>query len=194
MEVELPDGRVLEFPDGTSESVMRAAINRLLGGPQRSSTQEAGAPISAADRARADMRSRATVVEEFPSGGKIYRSAGGVETYMGTDGNANSDPAVIEMMRRTQDPNRVTKTQQAKDLVGENKTRFLSAMGGVPALRGFVGQLADFGAAPLTDKLTALGADVNDGGWAQQLAGMTPERHTTLPEGNVRATKKATPQ
>lgn len=147
-------------------------------------------PTSAADRARADMRSRATVVEEFPSGGKIYRSAGGVETYMGPDGNANSDPAVLEMMRRTQDPNRVTKTQQAKDLVGENKTRFLSAMGGVPALRGFVGQLADFGAAPLTDKLTALGADVNDGGWAQQLAGMTPERHTTLPEGNVRATKE----
>ena len=148
------------------------------------------ADASAADRARADMRSRATVVEEFPSGGKIYRSAGGVESYVGPDGAAESDPAVLEMMRRTQDPNRVTKTQQAKDLVGEGNTRFLSAMGGVPALRGYVGQLAEFGAAPLADKLTALGADVNDGGWAQQLAGMTPERHTTLPEGNVRATKE----
>ena len=121
------------------------------------------ADASAADRARADMRSRATVVEEFPSGGKIYRSAGGVESYMGPDGNANSDPAVIEMMRRTQDPNRVTKTQQAKDLVGEGNTRFLSAMGGVPALRGYVGQLAEFGA--------------NESGGE-------------VPEGNVRATKE----
>jgi len=31
MEVELPDGRILEFPDGTSQDVMKAAIGRLLG-------------------------------------------------------------------------------------------------------------------------------------------------------------------
>lgn len=31
MEVELPDGRILEFPDGTSQDDMRAAIGRLLG-------------------------------------------------------------------------------------------------------------------------------------------------------------------
>ena len=31
MEVELPDGRILEFPSGTSQDVMKAAIGRLLG-------------------------------------------------------------------------------------------------------------------------------------------------------------------
>lgn len=31
MEVELPDGRILEFPEGTSQDDMRAAIGRLLG-------------------------------------------------------------------------------------------------------------------------------------------------------------------
>tara|TARA_R110000787_G_scaffold23272_2_gene66795 strand:+ start:6 stop:2363 length:2358 start_codon:yes stop_codon:yes gene_type:complete len=146
MEVELPDGRVLEFPDGTSESVMRAAIGRLLGGPPLSGTQGTATPPSAADRARADMRSRATVVEEFPSGGRIYRSAGGVESYVGPDGAAESDPAVIEMMRRTQDPDRVLDTKFAKDLIGEKKTRALSLMKGVQGLRGYVGQLAEFGA------------------------------------------------
>ena len=116
-------------------------------GPQRSSTQEAAAtPLGAAARIRAEMIAESTVVDEFPNGGKIYRSASGRETYAGPDGNATNDPAMIEMMRRTQDPNRVTRTQLAKDLVGEGKTRYLTAMKGVPVLRGYVGQLAEFGA------------------------------------------------
>jgi hypothetical protein len=40
MEVTLPDGRVLNFPDGTSEDVMRAAIGRLLGADAPAPTPE----------------------------------------------------------------------------------------------------------------------------------------------------------
>ena len=31
IEAELPDGRVLEFPDGTDPSVIQSAVKRVLG-------------------------------------------------------------------------------------------------------------------------------------------------------------------
>ena len=41
MEVELPDGRILEFPEGTSQDDMRAAIGRLLGNAPAETPAEA---------------------------------------------------------------------------------------------------------------------------------------------------------
>lgn len=46
IEVELPDGRILEFPEGTSQDVMRGAIQNLLTS-EASPTQEAPAPAQA---------------------------------------------------------------------------------------------------------------------------------------------------
>ncbi len=46
MEVELPDGRILEFPEGTSEDVMRSAIQRLLAQSPPPAAQTAPAPAS----------------------------------------------------------------------------------------------------------------------------------------------------
>ena len=34
IEAELADGRVLEFPDGTSPAVVQATVKRMLGAPQ----------------------------------------------------------------------------------------------------------------------------------------------------------------
>lgn len=41
IEVELPDGRILEFPDGTSPETMKAAAAKLVGGPQAAPPQAA---------------------------------------------------------------------------------------------------------------------------------------------------------
>lgn len=175
------------------EAQRLAAISVTFGG------QEATTPPSAADDARADMRQRHTLVEEFADGGKIYMSAGGVESYMGPDGTAESDPAIIALIRRTGDPNRVIKTQQAKELVGEGRTRALSAMRGVPALRGYVGQLAEFGAnagggtepylltAEDIDRLVSRGLNMN--GVAAGSEAESAELQALGRPVNVRATK-----
>ena len=42
IEVELPDGRILEFPEGTSQDVMKSAIQKLLA-PVQETTAEASA-------------------------------------------------------------------------------------------------------------------------------------------------------
>lgn len=42
IEVELPDGRILEFPEGTSQDEMRTAINSLLGVPAEEAPAERG--------------------------------------------------------------------------------------------------------------------------------------------------------
>lgn len=44
IEVELPDGRIVEFPDGTSRDVMRQALTRLTGAKPAPATSEPAQP------------------------------------------------------------------------------------------------------------------------------------------------------
>ena len=60
MEIELPDGRILEFPEGTSNDVILAAINRLLGA-------EAAEP-TLADRAKGAIAEAGKVAGSFGAG------------------------------------------------------------------------------------------------------------------------------
>lgn len=46
IEVELPDGRILEFPEGTSQDEMRSAVQRLLGGTPPAAEQ----PVAETER------------------------------------------------------------------------------------------------------------------------------------------------
>lgn len=71
MEVELPDGRILEFPEGTSQDVMRTAIQKLLGQPTPASasggTSQADIDAGLVPSGDTDTRSTAQVVGQ-PSG------------------------------------------------------------------------------------------------------------------------------
>ena len=58
IEVQLPDGRVLEFPEGTDQETMRAAVQRLLGEPT-------SAPVAAPAEPQADMSFTGRLKDNF---------------------------------------------------------------------------------------------------------------------------------
>lgn len=84
IEVELQDGRILEFPDNTSQDVMRSAIGKLIMA-ERSAAQggvsgavERAAPMNAA--AMADMQPKTGVIEDVvkSAGAGLARGAAGI--------------------------------------------------------------------------------------------------------------------
>jgi DNA-binding phage protein len=72
IEVELPDGTVVEFPDGTSADDMRAALSRLSGG-------------TPAEK----------VIATTPDGGRVIERADGTRHFT-SPGMATSDPKSVE--------------------------------------------------------------------------------------------------
>lgn len=84
IEVELQDGRILEFPDNTSQDVMRSAIGKLIMA-ERSAAQggiagavERAAPMN--DAAMADMQPKTGVIEDVvkSAGAGLARGAAGI--------------------------------------------------------------------------------------------------------------------
>jgi len=151
-----PTGEPLNFPDTMTEDQIRDVMMQ-----QFPSTQPAAKPVPEGY----------SLVEAFDDGGRIVKfGEDGPESYQ-DEGYATSDPNVIAMIRRNkgnvgEGEGSVVANKMARDLVsegaGEGGLRALSAFKGLPALRGYVEQIAGFGAGVADD---------------------------TVPQGNVRATE-----
>lgn len=88
MEVELPDGRILEFPEGTSREVMRSAIQRLL------SNEAPSAPAGATGLTNDQQLAEGLI----PSGDTETNSGTGVMTAGGGAGMDQTRALAAPMM------------------------------------------------------------------------------------------------
>ncbi len=83
IEVELPDGSIAEFPDGTPNDVIKGALQKRFGSPQQQPAAEAQAPkqerlpandVDAAKAARDDYYSRGIYAGSYNPLGPIAKS------------------------------------------------------------------------------------------------------------------------
>lgn len=116
-EVELPDGTVLEFPEGMTRDQIKAAIDKRYQGAQRK------------------------VIATTKDGGRIVESADGTRSYL-SNGYATNDPEKIERLMQGE----TTSRQLVQDDVDRQRlaefpvsTRALEVVQGTP----FVGEWAD---------------------------------------------------
>ena len=86
IEVELPDGTIAEFPDGTSQDVMRSALQKRFGGSQ-SESQSAPAAPQMASKPQAEHQRRAGPVE-YSYGGRDAQPGMGSLMYPGAEPSA----------------------------------------------------------------------------------------------------------
>ena len=155
-----PDGEPLNFPDTMTDAEIEDVMASQFPAP---------APVTSQPEAAGY-----TLVESFPDGGRIMVDASGVETYV-SSGGSTSDPKTIATIRRNQGNQPVAGETSvfaglaAKDLVGEGATRYLSAMKGMPFLRGYVEPIAAFGSQMSSKVREATGQPVRGRGVSEDL-------------------------
>lgn len=176
MEVELPDGRILEFPEGTSQDDMLAAINQLLG------TEPAEPTFT--DRAKGAVAEAGKIAGSFGSG--LTRGAMELVGLPGTLGNLLDVGS--EKLGLIPEGSVEKYGHLSSPLSGANIRRGASAVTGgateyrgesVPArIAGTVGEFMGGGAGGRAGAL---------GGTASELAGMATEGSALEPYARVGA-------
>jgi hypothetical protein len=125
IEIELFDGTVLQFPEGTSQEV----IDRVAREETAARQQQAEAPAA-----------QPVVTHETADGGRIYRMPDGSRAYAGP-GYSTTDPAQIDRLMEGATPAELVRTSVSEQILEERPiaARVATAMQGVP----FVGSFTD---------------------------------------------------
>ena len=196
MEVELPDGRILEFPEGTSRDVMRTAIQRLLANetaPASGGTAQADIDAGLVPSGDTDTRSTAELVGQ-PGGagmdqarslsGPMFEGAGAA-----LRGATGQGPSIVGGMLEQGvnlgygDPVQVPSgVAQGVGRVADLGLAGLSAIGGLGAgAAGAVGDVAEAAGVPNADRLGRELAAIPEAfaGSPAQFAGMVPRGAVT---------------
>ena len=91
IEAQLPDGRILEFPNGTSQSVIKAAAQRILANPLAGRTtaeleSAKSAPMSAGDTFKSlssgVIGGGKSLVDFFGTGSDLSKGLGEAHDYL----------------------------------------------------------------------------------------------------------------
>lgn len=130
IEVELPDGTIAEFPDGTSQDVMKSALQKRFG------AQSAGGQSQGAAQPQGGRKA----IARTKDGGTIWEMPGGQRAFSSPNYSTN-DPDQIAKLMEGATPAEVYKSGLNDDIIDRNpvKARALKAVEGVP----FVGSYAD---------------------------------------------------
>jgi hypothetical protein len=131
IEIQMPDGTVLQFPAGTSQSVIDGVVRSLTTSRQQPSEQQAAQSVTPP---------QAQVTHTTPDGGRIYRMPDGSRAFASA-GYSTTDPAEIDRLMEGATPEQLVRTSISEQILRERPvaSRVATAAQGLP----FVGTYTD---------------------------------------------------
>ena len=127
-EIELFDGTVLQFPEGTSQEVIDRTVSRETAARQQPSEQQAAQPVAAQPVATGPQ-----VIYTTPDGGRIYRMPDGSRAFASA-GYATIDPTEIDRLMEGATTEQLVRSRTSEQILRERPVaaRVATALQGIP--------------------------------------------------------------
>jgi len=134
IEIQLPDGTVLQFPTGTSQSVIDGVVGSITTSRQQPPQQQAAQSVAPP---------QAQVTHTTPDGGRIYRMPDGSRAFASA-GYSTTDPAEIDRLIEGATPEQLVRTSISEQILRERPvaSRVATAAQGIPFVGSYTDEIA----------------------------------------------------
>jgi hypothetical protein len=131
IEIQMPDGTVLQFPAGTSQSVIDGVIRSITTSRQQTSERLAGQPAAP------------QVTHTTPDGGRVYRMPDGSRAFASA-GYSTTDPEEIDRIMEGATPEQLVRSSISEQILRERPvaSRVATAAQGIPFIGTYTDELA----------------------------------------------------
>lgn len=134
IEIQLPDGTVLQFPAGTSQSVIDGVVSSITTSRQQPPEKQAAQSVAPP---------QAQVIYTTPDGGRIYRMPDGSRAFASA-GYSTTDPAEIDRLIEGATPEQLVRSSISEQILRERPvaSRVATAAQGIPFVGAYTDELA----------------------------------------------------
>jgi hypothetical protein len=133
IEIQLPDGTVLQFPAGTSQDVIDKTVRSVTSARQQPSEQQGGQSV----------QPQPQVLYNTPGGGRIYSMPDGSRAFA-SPGYSTTDPAEINRLIEGATPEQLVRSSISEQIIRERPvaSRVATAAQGIPFVGSYTDELA----------------------------------------------------
>jgi hypothetical protein len=133
IEIQMPDGTVLQFPAGTSQDVIDRTVSSLTAASLQPSERQGGQTV----------QPQPQVLYNTPGGGRIYSMPDGSRAFS-SPGYSTTDPAEIDRLIEGATPEQLVRSSISEQIIRERPvaSRVATAAQGIPFVGSYTDELA----------------------------------------------------